>query len=337
MKTEIRMTRRELLAAALAITVTSRFPASAGAAQPKGEIPYRLLGRTNEKVSIIGLGGYHLGVPSENDSIKIVRTAIDNGINFLDNCWDYNDGESEIRMGKALQDGYRQKVFLMTKIDGRDEKTATDQLNESLKRLRTDTIDLVQFHEVIRDSDPDWIFRENGAFKSLIKAKKTGKIRYIGFTGHKSPDFHLKMLETGIKNNFIFDTVQMPLNLMDAHYDSFEKKVLPVLLKHKIGVLGMKPLGAGVLLKSKTATPEECLQYALSLPTSVVITGCDSLKILKQALNVARNFRPLTEQQISSLLAKTAEAATGGKFELYKTSKDFDGTARRPEWLGKVS
>lgn len=337
MKIEIRMTRRELLAAALAITVTSRFPESAGAAQSKGDIPYRVLGRTNEKVSILGLGGYHMGMPSESDGIKIVRTAIDNGINFLDNCWDYHDGESEIRMGKALQDGYRQKVFLMTKIDGRDEKTATDQLNESLKRLRTDTIDLVQFHEVIRDSDPDWIFRENGAINSLIKAKKSGKIRYIGFTGHKSPDFHLKMLETGIKNNFIFDTVQMPLNLMDAHYESFEKKVLPVLLNHKIGVLGMKPLGAGILLKSKTATPEECLQYALSLPTSVVITGCDSLERVKQALNVARNFRPLTEQQISSLLTKTAGAATAGKFELYKTSKDFDGTARRPEWLGNVS
>ena len=337
MKTEIRMTRRELLTAALAITVTSRFPTSAGAAESSGEIPYRILGHTNEKVSIIGLGGYHIGVPGENDSIKIVRTAIDNGINFLDNCWDYHDGESEIRMGKALQDGYRQKVFLMTKIDGRDEKTATDQLNDSLKRLKTDTIDLVQFHEVIRDSDPNWIFRENGSINALIKAKKSGKIRHIGFTGHKSPDFHLKMLETGIKNDFIFDTVQMPLNLMDAHYVSFEKKVLPVLLKYKIGVLGMKPLGAGVLLKSKTATPEECLQYALSLPTSVVITGCDSLKILEQALNVARNFRPLTERQISSLLAKTAEAATAGKFELYKTTKDFDGTARRPEWLGDVS
>ncbi len=337
MKTQISMTRRELLAAALAITAASGFSISAGAAQPKGEIPYRLLGRTNEKVSIIGLGGYHLGVPTENESIKIVRTAIDNGINFLDNCWDYNDGESEIRMGKALQDGYRQKVFLMTKIDGRDEKTATGQLNESLKRLRTDTIDLVQFHEVIRDSDPDWIFRENGASNALIKAKKSGKIRYIGFTGHKSPDFHLKMLETGLKRNFTFDTVQMPLNLMDAHYNSFEKRVLPVLLKHKIGVLGMKPLGAGVLLKSNSATPEEYLQYALSLPTSVVITGCDSLKILEQALNVARNFHPLTEQQIASLLAKTAEAAAGGKFELYKTSKDFDGTAHRPEWLGDVS
>jgi uncharacterized protein len=337
MKTEMRMTRRELLTAALAITVTSRFPTRAGAAESSGEIPYRILGHTNEKVSIIGLGGYHIGVPSENDSIKIVRTAIDNGINFLDNCWDYHDGDSEIRMGKALQDGYRQKVFLMTKIDGRDEKTATDQLNDSLKRLKTDTIDLVQFHEVIRDSDPNWIFCENGSINALIKAKKSGKIRYIGFTGHKSPDFHLKMLETGIKNDFIFDTVQMPLNLMDAHYVSFEKKVLPVLLKYKIGVLGMKPLGAGVLLKSKTATHEECLQYALSLPTSVVITGCDSLKILEQALNVARNFSPLTERQISSLLAKTAEAATAGKFELYKTTKDFDGTAHRPEWLGDVS
>ncbi len=338
MKTQGRMTRRELLAAALAITVASRFPASAGADQSKGEIPYRILGRTGEKVSIIGLGGYHLGsTPSENESIKIIRTAIDNGINFLDNCWDYNTGASEIRMGKALQDGYRQKAFLMTKIDGRDEKTATNQINESLKRLRTETIDLLQFHEVIRASDPEWIFRPKGAFNAVIKAKQSGKIRYIGFTGHKSPDFHLKMLETGIKNDLVFDAVQMPLNVMDAHYDSFEKRVLPVLLKQKIGVLGMKPLGAGVLLTSKTATPEECLRYALSLPASVVITGCDSLSILEQALNVARNFRPLTERQISLILEKTAEAAAVGKFELYKTTKNFDGTAHSPEWLGDVS
>ncbi len=338
MKTESTMSRRELLAAALDITVASSFSASAGADQSKGEIPYRILGRTNEKVSIIGLGGYHLGgKPSENESIKIIRTAIDNGINFLDNSWDYHEGASEIRMGKALQDGYRQKVFLMTKIDGRDEKTATNQIDESLKRLRTETIDLLQFHEIIRDSDPDWIFRSNGALNAVIKAKQSGKIRHVGFTGHKSPDFHLKMLETGIKNDFIFDTVQMPLNVMDAHYDSFEKRVLPALLKHKIGVLGMKPLGAGVILTSKTVTAEECLQYALSLPVSVVITGCDSLDILEQALKVARNFRPLTEAQISSLLSKTAEAAADGKFERYKTSKDHDATDHRPEWLGEVS
>jgi predicted aldo/keto reductase-like oxidoreductase len=338
MKSENAMTRRELLAAASDITASSAFLESAGSDQSKGEIPYRTLGRTDEKVSIIGLGGYHLGgQPSEKESIKIIRTAIDNGINFLDNSWDYHEGASEIRMGKALQDGYRQKAFLMTKIDGRDEKTATKQIEESLKRLRTETIDLLQFHEVIRDSDPDLIFRPNGAIRAVIKAKQSGKIRYIGFTGHKSPDFHLKMLETALENDFIFDTVQMPLNVMDAHYESFEKRVLPALLKHRIGVLGMKPLSAGVILTSKTVTAEECLRYALSLPVSVVITGCDSPEILEQALNVARNFRPLTEAQIASLLAKTAEVAAGGKFERYKTSNVHDATDHWPEWLGDVS
>src|ERR1700704_6811156 len=212
-----------------------------GAAKPdtrpdaKNGMPYRTLGRSGEKVSLIGLGGYHLGNQSDpNESIRIIRTGIDEGVNFLDNCWDYNGGESEIRMGKGLRDGYRQKAFLMTKMDGRSKAAATSQINDSLKRLQTDRIDLLQFHEVIRDSDADRIFAAGGAMEAILEAKQAGKVRFIGFTGHKSPAIHLKMLATASTHQFLFDAVQMPLNVMDHHYDSFETKVLPVLVKQNI-------------------------------------------------------------------------------------------------------
>ena len=295
----------------------------------------RILGSTGEKVSIVGLGGAHIGwQETENDSIRIVRTAIDNGVNFMDNCWDYNNGQSEIRMGKALRDGYRSKVFLMTKVDGRDKRTASQQLDESLRRLQTDHIDLLQFHEIIRMSDPVRIFGPGGALEGVLEARKAGKVRYIGFTGHKSPRVHLKMLQTASDNGFTFDAVQMPLNVMDAHYDSFEKKVLPVLSGNRIGVLGMKPLGGGELLRSDTVTAIECLHYAMSLPTSVVITGCDSLAVLQQALEAVGSFSPMSEEQRSALLAKTARAAHDGRYELYKTGTIFDATSQNPDWLG---
>ena len=295
----------------------------------------RILGSTGEKVSIVGLGGAHIGwQETESDSIRIVRTAIDNGVNFMDNCWDYNNGQSEIRMGKALWDGYRSKVFLMTKVDGRDKRTASQQLDESLRRLQTDHIDLLQFHEIIRMSDPIRIFGPGGALEGVLEARKAGKVRYIGFTGHKSPRVHLKMLQTASDNGFTFDAVQMPLNVMDAHYDSFEKKVLPVLSGNRIGVLGMKPLGGGELLRSDTVTAIECLHYAMSLPTSVVITGCDSLAVLQQALEAVGSFSPMSEEQRSALLAKTARAAHDGRYELYKTGTIFDATSQNPDWLG---
>jgi aryl-alcohol dehydrogenase-like predicted oxidoreductase len=295
----------------------------------------RILGSTGEKVSIVGLGGAHIGwQETESDSIRIVRTAIDNGVNFMDNCWDYNNGQSEIRMGKALRDGYRSKVFLMTKVDGRDKRTASQQLDESLRRLQTDHIDLLQFHEIIRMSDPVRIFGPGGALEGVLEARKAGKVRYIGFTGHKSPRVHLKMLQTASDNGFTFDAVQMPLNVMDAHYDSFEKKVLPVLSGNRIGVLGMKPLGGGELLRSDTVTAIECLHYAMSLPTSVVITGCDSLAVLQQALEAVGSFSPMSEEQRSALLAKTARAAHDGRYELYKTGTIFDATSQNPDWLG---
>jgi aryl-alcohol dehydrogenase-like predicted oxidoreductase len=300
------------------------------------EMMYRSLGRTGEKVSAIGLGGWHLALPKmeEPTAIKIVRTAIDRGINFMDNSWDYNGGESEIRMGRALKDGYRDKVFLMTKIDGRSRKEAAKQLDESLRRLQVDHIDLVQHHEVIRFEDPHRIFDPEGANAALLEAKKAGKLRYIGFTGHKDPRIHLHMLEVAALHGFLFDAVQMPLNVMDAHYRSFEKLVLPVLVEQGIGVLGMKSMANGIILKSKTATPIECLHYALSLPTSVVITGMDSIEILEQAFEAVRTFKPLNAAERDILLAKTATAAIHGGFEPFKTSSIFDSTAQNPAWLG---
>jgi uncharacterized protein len=326
--------RREFLEIGVAATLAAGAEKLAWA-DTKGEVPRRTLGRTGEKVSIVGLGGYHIGSQKdEQESIRIIQTAVDNGINFLDNCWDYNDGASEVRMGKALQGGYRQRAFVMTKIDGRTKKAAAQQVDESLRRLQTDHIDLMQFHEIIRMEDPDRIFAPAGGMEAVVEAKKAGKIRYIGFTGHKSPDIHLKMLETAKTHGFHFDTVQMPLNLMDAHFNSFEKKVLPVLVKEEIGVLGMKPLGDKQILESKTAEPIDCLHYALNLPTSVVITGCDSLPILEQALKAARSFKPLSQTEVAVLLAKTNQAAQQGEWEKYKTSTNFDGTAHNPQWLG---
>ena len=299
-------------------------------------IPYRTLGRTGERISAIGLGGWHLGLERVDEplSLRIIRTAIDRGINFLDNCWDYNDGASEIRMGKALRDGYRHKVFLMTKIDGRSYAEAVRQLDQSLERLKTDCIDLVQHHEILRYDDPHRIFDEEGANRALVDAQRAGKLRYIGFTGHKDPHIHLHMLDVARENGFLFDAVQMPLNVMDAHYRSFGKLVLPELVKQGTGVLGMKPMANGIILKSNTVSPIECLRYAMNLPTSVVITGVDSMEILDQACEAARTFRPMNDLELTALLSRTARAAARGEFEPFKTSSIFDGTAQNPAWLG---
>jgi predicted aldo/keto reductase-like oxidoreductase len=302
----------------------------------RGDMRYRPLGRTKEEVSVIGLGGHHIGrQKEEKDSIEIIRAAIDGGINFMDNCWDYHDGGSEVRMGKALKDGYRKKVFLMTKIDGRTKKAAAEQLDQSLERLQTEVIDLLQFHEVIRLEDPDRVFAKGVAMEAVLAAKKAGKVRFIGFTGHKDPLVHLRMLEVAEGHGFRFDAVQMPLNVLDAHFRSFEKKVLPVLVEKGIGVLGMKSMGDGLVLKSKAATAVECLHYAMTLPTSTVITGIDSMKILGQDLKAVKTFEPLTEKQLTALLARTAKAAAGGEFERFKTTNGFDGTAKNPKWLGE--
>ena len=298
---------------------------------------YRTLGRTGERVSVIGLGGWHIGQPSisENESIQLMRQAIDRGITFMDNCWDYNDGASQIRMGKALKDGYRQKVFLMDKIDGRTKVEAARQIDTCLQRLQTDRIDLMQLHEVIRFEDPDRFFAESGAFEAMVEAQKAGKVRYIGFTGHKDPFIHLRMLDFARKHKFHFDAVQLPLNVMDAHFRSFEREVLPVLNREGIAPLGMKAFGHPYILHSNTVKPIEALHYCLNLPIAVQITGIDSQKILDQALEAVRTFKPLTQAEVASLLNRTRSAALEGKYELYKTSTRFDGTQQHPEWLGK--
>jgi aryl-alcohol dehydrogenase-like predicted oxidoreductase len=302
----------------------------------QSDIPYRELGTTGERVSAIGLGGWHLALPHVDEalSLRITRAAVDRGINFLDNSWDYHYGASETRMGKVLADGYRRKVFLMTKIDGRSRAAATRQLEDSLRRLQTDCIDLVQHHEILRYDDPHRIFDDEGAHGALVDARQAGKLRYIGFTGHKDPHIHLYMLHVAREHGIRFDTVQMPLNVMDAHYRSFEKLVLPELVKQRIGVLGMKPIANGIILQSRTVSATECLRYALNLPTSVVITGIDSMEILDQAIEVARTFEPLMPAEVQALLEKTARAAARGEFEPFKTSSILDGTAKHADWLG---
>jgi aryl-alcohol dehydrogenase-like predicted oxidoreductase len=295
---------------------------------------YRTLGKTGEKVSAIGLGGYHIGHPPDPaDAIQIVRSAIDRGITFMDNSWDYHGGESERRMGIALRDGLRQKVFLMTKFDGRTKDSTARQIDESLQRLQTDHVDLIQFHENIRMEDPDRFFAVDGPLEALMEAKKAGKIRYIGFTGHKHPFVHLRMLEAAAQHNFHFDTCQMPLNVMDAHFRSFGHDVLPKLVEQGIAALGMKSMGDGNVLKSGRVTPVECLHYALNLPTSVVITGCERMAILDQAIEAARTFKPMTPAEVSALLAKTKDAAMTGQFEPFKTTPQFDSTAQNPNWM----
>jgi aryl-alcohol dehydrogenase-like predicted oxidoreductase len=344
------LTRRKFLAGSLAASLalvgckpksgpsSSTAPAESQVPLPPAstttaEMPTRMLGKTGAKVCRVGLGGAHLGKPDEAEAIKIVRSAIDRGLTFMDNAWDYNGGQSELRMGKALLDGYRQKAFLMTKLDGRTKESAAAQLDQSLKRLQTDMIDLVQVHEVIRMNDPDRVFAPGGAIEAFVEAKKAGKLRFIGFTGHKDPDIHLAMLAAADKAGFEFDTIQMPLNVMDAHFKSFQEKVLPVAQQKGMGILHMKPLGGGFILDSKTATAAECLRYAMNLPTSVMITGCDSMGILDQAIDLAINFKPMTDAEVQALLDKTKDAAMQGKYERFKSSEYFDSTAKHPHWL----
>jgi predicted aldo/keto reductase-like oxidoreductase len=342
-------TRRSFLKAAVGSALaaaTTSAPGQAGGAPigtvPSGkykisagvQIPRRELGRTGERVSIVGLGGYHLGFPTEQESIHLVRMALDHGLNFLDNCWDYNGGESERRMGKALRDGYRQKAFLMTKLDGRTAASTRQQLEQSMRRLRVDVVDLVQIHEVIRPDDPERCFASGGTIEALIAARKAGKVRFIGFTGHKDPDIHRHMLDVARQQGFRFDSVQMPINVLDAHYRSFERIVIPVALQDGTAVLGMKPMGAGLILESGAASADECLRYAMSVPgITVTITGCDGQGVLEQAMSIASNFQPMSIAERENLLARTADAAQDGKWEKFKTTHQFDGTVQNVRWL----
>ena len=319
-------------------------PATAGTFGPppetidEGGMKYRILGTTNEKVSIVGIGGYHLARegfsgPSTEDAIRIVRTGIDAGVNFCDNCWDYNKGESEIRLGKALKDGYRNRAFVMTKIDGRTSEAAMGQLETSLTRLQVDHIDLLQFHEIIRLDDPDRIFAKGGALEAMLRARDQGKIRYIGFTGHKSPAIHAKMFEVAAQHKFHFDTVQMPVNIMDAHFNSFQRTIFPIAANQKTAVLAMKTFGDPYVLDAKVAEPIEMLHYSMSQPVAVVITGCDKMEYLEQAIKAARTYQPMTAEAQRELLSRSEGAALNGSTERYKVSTHFDGTTQNPGWL----
>ncbi|MBE7211848.1 MAG: aldo/keto reductase [Gluconacetobacter diazotrophicus] len=300
----------------------------------RGDMVYRPLGRTGETVSLVGVGGAHLSACSEDEAIRIARGALDRGVNFLDNCWDYGGGRSEERMGKALRDGYRAKAFLMTKIDGRDRATAARQIDESLARLGTDHLDLLQHHEILRTSDADRVFAPGGSMEAVVAAKKAGKVRFIGFTGHKDPAMHLHMFAVADQHGFHFDTVQMPLNVMDAQFRSFAREVVPAATRRGVGVLAMKTMGCGFVLKSHTVSPVECLHYAMSLPVATVITGMDKYEYLDQACEAVRTYQPFDRQQVAALLERTRVAAAEGKYERYKVSEYFDGTTQHPEWMG---
>ena len=315
-------------------------PRISSAGTMRGEMLYRELGSTGEQVSVIGMGGSHLGLATveEDSAIRLVHEGLDRGINFLDNSWDYNEGRSEERVGKALaQGGYRQKAFVMTKLDGRTKDVAANQIDTSLKRMKVDHIDLLQHHEILRYDDPDRIFNEGGSMEAVLAAKQAGKVRFIGFTGHKDPRIHLHMLDVAKERGFHFDTVQMPINVMDAHFRSFARLVVPRALEEKIGVLGMKSFGDGIILKSGAVEPMDCLHYSLNVPLSVLITGIDKREILDQAFAAVKSFKPISEADVAQLISKTREVAAAGKYELFKTTSHFDTTARHPDWLGADS
>lgn len=316
-------------AAGLALPVQAQTDAGRPASAERG-LPTRQLGKTGVAVSILALGGYHLGtLPSEADAVKLVHEAIDNGLTFMDSAWEYHDGKSELWLGSALA-GRREKAFVMTKLctHGRDKRTAMEQLHTSLRRLKTDHLDLWQIHEVAWADDPSNHYRKDGAIEAIEQAKKDGKVRFIGFTGHKDPALHLDMLTRG----FPFDTVQLPVNPFDASWTSFERKVLPVLTSKKIGALGMKSLsGTGEAIKAGMLTVEECLRYALTLPISSLVSGIDSQKVLRQNLAIARAFKPMTPDEMEKLRTRVKEAAQTGKYELYKSSRDFEGPIGRAQ------
>jgi len=304
----------------------------------RGEMLYRTFGKTSEKISAIGMGGFHLGksAVTDDEATRLIHAGIDRGITFMDNCWDYNDGRSELRMGAALaQGGYRDKVFLMSKMDGRTKEEAIKQIDQSLLRLRTDRIDLVQHHEILRYDDPDRVFAEGGAMEGFLEAKKAGKLRYIGFTGHKDPRIHLQMLEVAAERGFHFDSVQMPVNVMDAHFRSFSHLVLPYLVQNGIAPLAMKTFGDGVILKADAPIkPIEYLHFSLNLPVSVVITGIQNQRDLDQAFEAVKTFKPMDKATVAELLSRSKPYALEGKYELFKTSATFDGTAKNAAWLG---
>lgn len=326
--------RREFLVSTAATAAVSTLAASVLAAQQDSAdgLPKRPLGNTGQMVSILCLGGWHIGAVEEQLAIRIMHEAIDEGLTFFDNAWDYHDGGSEEVMGKALaQGGRRDKVFLMTKNCDRDYQGSLKHLEDSLRRLKTDRIDLWQFHEINYDNDPDWVF-EKGGVRAALEAQKAGKVRYIGFTGHKHPEIHMKMIAKA-NRDFGWDACQMPINIMDAHYRSFQKIVVPECNKQGIGVLGMKSLAGGFpkgrLVESAGLSAVDCRRYALSLPITSLVVGITSLEDLKQDVGLARNFQPMPREEMSRLLAKTRPEATDGRHELFKSTQSFDGPYHR--------
>jgi len=328
--------RREFLqagaAGVAALTMANSVVSAQSAKLNSGGIPLRPLGKTGEMVSLLALGGYSASAHdklSEAQSHRLIQRAVDEGVTFMDNAWDYLDGDAEVRMGKALAEGGRRdKCFLMTKCCGRTAVDAMSNLEDSLRRLKTDRLDLWQFHEMCYDNDPDWVFAEDGAIHAGLKALKDGKVRYLGFTGHKDPSIHLKMLG----KPFEWASVQMPLNVMDAHYHSFQKEVLPVLNQRNIGVLAMKSLGGAGEIVNQAKTPvEDALRYVLSLPISTLVAGIDSEKVLDQNLKIVREFKPLTPEEREKIEAASLSMAGDGRFELFKSSKKYDGPVHRKQ------
>lgn len=288
---------------------------------------------------MVGMGGQHLGsnILSDDEAIYLIHRGVDQGITFLDNCWDYHGGRSEERMGHALsRAGYRKRVFLMTKFDGRDAVTARAQLDESLRRLQTDHVDLWQINENNRPDDADRVFAPGGAVEAMLDAQRAGKVRFLGFTGHKHPAHHVHMFEVAAANDFVFDTVQMPINIMDAHFQSFERNVIPVAQKTDTAILAMKTFGDGQILESRVAGPLQMLYYSMNLPVATVITGIDSAATLNQAVEAAISFRPMSDAQIASILARSAPLSVDGALEPYKTTDDLDATVAHPEWMGEL-
>ena len=314
-------TRREFIArTTIGTAAASLLPQFVAGAAFEGDIPQRPFGKTGVNVSILGLGGWHIGVQEDrSESHRLIQTAIDAGVNFLDNSIDYNEGQSEIRMGEAIK-GQREKVFVMTKHNFRDKKSALRDLEISLRRLQTDHLDLWQFHSIERPEDPDWIFTEHGAIEAAELAKKQGKVRFIGFTGHKNPEYHLKMLS----KPFAWDAIQMPLNVLDAHFRSFERRVLPEAAKRQLGIVGMKPMAFKIRAKTGVVTSTECLHYAMSLPVSVTITGCETMQRLETAILAARTFKQLSEAEMQTLRDRLTPFVKNGEAEPYKTTANFD-------------
>jgi uncharacterized protein len=313
--------RREFLASTLgAVAATGFVNPVAQAAESIGPMPMRIFGKTGVKVSQLGLGGWHIGIQDPRaESIRLIHMAMDHGINFLDNSIDYNEGQSELRMGEAIR-GRRDKVFLMTKHNFRDKKSALRDLEISLKRLQTDYLDLWQFHSIERIEDPDWIFERHGAIEAAEIARQQGKARFIGFTGHKNPEYHLKMLA----KSYNWDALQMPLNVLDPHFQSFEKRVLPEAVKRNLGIIGMKPMAFQNAPKTGVITSIECLHYAMSLPVSVTITGCETVERLRTALQAVETFKPLTPSEMQALSDRLRPFVNDGNSEPYKTTTNFD-------------